>query len=145
MAATLELGKTYRNRLGQEVRIIYGGSMSQGPRIVEYFVGVHETWVNGNACPISHTYQPDGWRYGGSTDHRLGVFDWRDLKRDDVIEIARGSCSVKRYVCRLEENSIVMYADGVSSITFDPACHATITEPCSDFIRLVKKNPDPAQ
>lgn len=119
----IKKGEEYIDGSGKKWRILTNASDVYGSVI---FLGVcYQT----ESRPGMETrfFLTNGEVLGDSMEaNRLQLFDWRDLKKDDVVLAGRCGTegvlhSLKRlHVDRIDDTYVYLYSDGKSSLTMDP-------------------------
>lgn len=117
--AKIEVGKEYKNGRGQVISILAEAKNSEGIHTylgvyknTEYITGMDCLYYNENGTPAL---------YGSILDN-LEVFDWRSLKRDDVVEVVVNPDHPedvrRRHVAYVTHDKVCVYRYGASSKTY---------------------------
>lgn len=141
MVELLKVGKEYQNGRGRTFQILQKTKTGKGQTV---FLGVSEsaeTYVGF----VTGYYLGDGTSLVGGTEaDNLQVFDYRSLQLDDVILIDSPHHGEKktyyRHVCRVENEAVYIYCDGVSSLTRDPTHNGILKISPSLIVKKVTKS-----
>jgi hypothetical protein len=114
----LQIGKEYRDGSGENYTILHQAKNGLGHDV---YLGVHNTG-EGATGMVPGMFYEDGRSISVNRFRDLVIVDWSTLKQDDVVEVETDSGKlVRRHFCRADADSVAVYADGVSSKTYDAA------------------------